>query len=323
MGCILGSIPYLCSDVGIGTDLGEITVTKAKFDCSVVVGYQAVYRVCFGLSAFFFLFSMLMIKVGSSRDPRSKIQNGFWFFKILLIIGVTIAAFFIPSANGEFNTGLLFFTILFYLIAIVLVVVFFIFYTNHVTNPRSGLLQSSVITIYVMYLTWTAMTNNKDRKCNPSIKFVNETLVLDNTDMSQNVDNQFDTLSIVSLVLFLICVLYASIRTAAHTNLGKLTMKEPVHLEERGSGEFLISSNPNSGSSTGDAERDGQRVYDDEEEGVTYSYSFFHFMPSSDLQTFGINEPSMWIKISSSWVCILLYLWTLIAPIVLKDREFD
>ena len=32
------------------------------------------------------------------------------------------------------------------------------------------------------------------------------------------------------------------------------------------------------GSSTGDAERDGQRVYDDEEEGVAYSYSFFHFM---------------------------------------------
>lgn len=73
---IVFQIPYLCSDVGIGTDLGEITVTKAKFDCSVVVGYQAVYRVCFGLSAFFFLFSMLMIKVGSSRDPRSKIQNG-------------------------------------------------------------------------------------------------------------------------------------------------------------------------------------------------------------------------------------------------------
>ena len=41
-----------------------------------------------------------------------------------------------------------------------------------------------------------------------------------------------------------------SIRTAAHTNIGKLSMKEPVYVEERGSGEFLISSNSNSGEFT-------------------------------------------------------------------------
>ena len=39
-----------------------------------------------------------MVRVRSSRDPRAAIQNGFWGFKALIMIGLVIAAFFIPSA---------------------------------------------------------------------------------------------------------------------------------------------------------------------------------------------------------------------------------
>jgi serine incorporator 1/3 len=34
------------------------------------------------------------------------------------------------------------------------------------------------------------------------------------------------------------------------------------------------------------------------------------------------NAASMWIKVISAWVGILLYGWSLIAPIILVDREF-
>ena len=40
------------------------------------MGYLAVYRLCFAMSLFFFVMSLLMINVKSSNDPRAGIQNG-------------------------------------------------------------------------------------------------------------------------------------------------------------------------------------------------------------------------------------------------------
>jgi serine incorporator 1/3 len=46
------------------------------------------------------------------------------------------------------------------------------------------------------------------------------------------------------------------------------------------------------------------------------------YKPTSNLDNFSANEPSMWVKIVSSWLCIALYIWTCIAPAVLQDRDF-
>jgi hypothetical protein len=35
------------------------------------------------------------------------------------------------------------------------------------------------------------------------------------------------------------------------------------------------------------------------------------------------NEASMWVKVISSWLCLALYTWTLVAPILLPSREFN
>ena len=36
-----------------------------------------------------------------------------------------------------------------------------------------------------------------------------------------------------------------------------------------------------------------------------------------------VNEPAMWVKIASSWTCIVIYTWTIVAPMVLRSRDFD
>ena len=107
-------------------------------------------------------------------------------------------------------------------------------------------------------------------------------------------------------------------------------------------------------------ENGGQKVWDDEDEAVAYNYryfftkpilsniyfSFFHAMFS--MATFYVmmtltywfnignidqrddnGRPEIdgwapvWIKIVSSWLCVGLYIWTLIAPAVLTDRDFN
>lgn len=42
---------------------------------------------------------VLMLGVKSSRDVRSKIQNGFWFFKYVIVIGITIGLFYVSSGS--------------------------------------------------------------------------------------------------------------------------------------------------------------------------------------------------------------------------------
>ena len=76
-------IPGLCKNFveinipGTTWDQFQGNATAKKILCDDMVGYLSVYRICFAMTAFFFLMSLIMIAVKSSKDPRAGIQNGF------------------------------------------------------------------------------------------------------------------------------------------------------------------------------------------------------------------------------------------------------
>lgn len=71
-------------------------------------------------------------------------------------------------------------------------------------QPRCGLLQSSVVTLYVIYLTWSAVSNNPSEVCNPGLAHI----------LGQDTKTSIDKTSIVGLVIWMFCILYSSLRSA-------------------------------------------------------------------------------------------------------------
>ena len=59
------------------TDIKRRLEEIPHFSSSVdLAGYMAVYRVCFGMAVFFFILTLIMFKVETSKDGRAKFQNG-------------------------------------------------------------------------------------------------------------------------------------------------------------------------------------------------------------------------------------------------------
>ena len=368
----------LAKDAGIPFyDATWCDLAGAGSQCEKFMGYTSVYRVWFGFVMFFLLMTIIMIGVKDSKDFRSGIQNGFWFFKILIIIALIVAAFFIK--DKAFNTawmyigliaGILFilFQVVFlvdfahswneawvsnaedskgwyvalaicmflmYGLALAGVVGMFIYFTASDScgfnkgiisvniilcvvlsliallpkvqeeNPRSGLLQASMITMYVVYLTFSALasepTNNPDS----------------NLYCSKNASNIKGAGNVMTVVGIIIAVLML------------------FYLSFKGSGG-------SSGASVADEEAPVQKVADDEEDGVAYNYSFFNFIcmicclycmmvmtnwykpeTAQSLYDFSANWAAVWVQIVSSWVCVGLYIWTLVAPLCCPNRTFS
>lgn len=176
--------------------------------------------------------------------------------------------------------------------------------------PSSGLLQSSLFTLYMVYLTWSALSNNPNRFCNPILSDVE---VLHGKEHGRH--SKMHLTNIIGLIVWCLCLLYSSISSSFKN-------KRFVSNEVQTKSDEEIGQKP-----------------DEDDQKVSYNWSLFHLMfalatlyammtltnwydPSSDINSFAVNNSSMWVKIISSWICAVMYGWTMIAPIVLRNRDF-
>ncbi|XP_055887690.1 serine incorporator 1-like isoform X3 [Biomphalaria glabrata] len=188
-------------------------------------------------------------------------------------------------------------------------------------KPTVGLFESSVVTAYIMYLTLSAMSLNPDTQCNPFLKnnIFNTTGVRSAgfNDMTAsnisgynitgfiNIDKELEEVrnkSVCFWVNVLVLLIDVLIILALSIYLSRT-------MEEDGSASIET----------------GQQA----EEGVAYSYMRYHLIlflgslyvmmtlsswswmfvnPSYDIMLLKANKASVWVKITLSWLCVIVHL---------------
>lgn len=219
------------------------------------------------------------------------------------------------------------------------------------SNPRAGLAQAAMVTVYCTYLTMSAVSMEPDDKqCNPLLR----------------ARGARTTSIVLGAIVTMLTIAYTTTRAATqgialgskgdsgnYSRLGQdemehgLVTQQPSSSRREMRAEALRAAVESGGlpasalDDTDDESDDDGDSKDDERHSTQYNYSLFHIIfllatnwvatlltqnldpeGQDSLAPVGRTYWASWVKIISAWVCYIIYLWTLIAPLVLPDR-FD
>lgn len=380
---------------------------QAGENCQTLVGYSAVYKVCFGMACFFCFLFLFTLRVNNSRGCRAAVHNGFWFLKFIVLVGCCVGAFFIPqqdtflevwryvgaaggciflliqlrllvefahrwntnwSSGVEYNrlwyAALALVTLLLFTVAVGAVVFMALFYTHpqaclrnkiflginaslclivsllaispwiQKLQPKSGLLQPGVISVYVMYLTFSAFSSKPIEMV--EVNGVNTTVCVFPFKSGSDSDNKIVT-GVGTVILFG-CILYSCLTSTTKRSSAALRVyrySEPETERARCCFCFGDDKDDYDEEKTGG----GQNVMYDEREATIYNYAYFHFVfflgslyvmmtvtnwfhyDNHKIEKLLEGSWSVfWIKMVSCWVCLFVYMMTLINPMICPKR---
>ncbi|KAM6931098.1 serine incorporator 5 [Xenentodon cancila] len=380
---------------------------NAGENCKTLVGYSAVYKMCFGMACFFLFFSIFTIRIHNSTGCRAAIHNGFWLLKFILLAACCAGAFFIPeqdtflevwryvgaiggsfflviqlmllvdfahrwntnwSSGVEYNrlwyAALALVTLTLLSLAVGFLVLMIVLYTHpeacllnkiflgingslclivsmlaispciQKLQPKSGLLQPGVISLYVMYLTFSAFSSKPKEYL--EINGVNTTVCA--FPLNSETESDKKIVSAIGTSIMFGCILYSCWTSTTRRSSAALRVYRVGEPETE-----IVRCCFCCGDDTEDYDEErtgsGQNVLYDEREATIYSYSYFHFVfflgslyvmmtvtnwfHYSDHEIEKLLDGSwsmFWIKMTSCWVCLFLYMMTLIAPMMCPKR---
>ncbi|CAE5966316.1 unnamed protein product [Arabidopsis arenosa] len=266
----------------------------------------------FGAGAFLLVQVVLLLDATHNwNDSWVEKDEKKWYIALLVISIVCYIATYAFSGilfiwfnpSGQ-DCGL---NVFFIVVPMILAFVFAIIALHPAVN--GSLLPASVISVYCAYVCYTGLSSEPhDYVCNGLNK-------------SKAVNASTLILGMLTTVL---SVLYSALRAGSST-----TFLSPPSSPRSSVKDSLLEDPEDGKKKSGEAEA----------RPVSYSYSFFHIIfalasmyaamllsgwtDSSESATLiDVGWTSVWVKICTGWVTAVLYIWTLIAPLILRDREF-
>ncbi|CAI0389897.1 unnamed protein product [Linum tenue] len=302
------------------TEMERLKVCDGKSDC---LGVEGVLRVSLGCFVFFILMFLLTLGTSKLQDPRDAWHSGWWSAKIAIWVGVTLLAFLLPSTMvriyGEiahFGAGV------FLLIQLVSVISFITWINDRCLSEKNaerchihvmvvatgsyvislinaGFLAPGLMGLYVVFLCWCAIRRQAQQTSfEPAGEICNR---------KAEASKRTDWLTIISFVIGLLAIVIATFSTGIDSQCFQKS-------ETQGSGE-------------------------NEEDEVPYGYGFFHFVFATGAMYFAmlligwnthhaikkwtidVGWTSAWVRIVNEWLAVCVYVWMLVAPIILKSRR--
>jgi len=222
---------------------------------------------------------------------------------IALTLTILMFVFFARSSSCELNITLIILNI----VAAVGIIAISMNPRVQEKNPKSGLLQSGLITAYTTYLIWSALQSSDNENCNPFYT------TADGSNAGSNVS------LLLGAAFTIMSLVYSTIKAAHSVSVEAAPLKEDT-----------------------DVDHSEHKENDCKDEPVGYNVPIFHlffFLGSlylamlmsdwativpegANYQSVDFGQGSLWVKTVSSWLVILVFIWTLVAPVVFPDREF-